>query len=323
MFWHDMLMGTPLWMWAVFAAVVITLLVLDLGVLHRKSHEIGVRESLLTSTFYIAVGLAFGGWVWMQRGSHAGEEYLTGFLIEKSLAMDNIFVMSLVFSYFAIPRLYQHKVLFWGILGVIVMRGAVIAVGSELLHDYAWLLLVFALFLVATGVHMLLSGDKVPDLRESRIYKALQRVLRVTPQLEGDRFFIRAPHPKTGKIVLWCTPLFVALAMIEAIDLVFALDSVPAIFAITTDPYIVYTSNIFAILGLRALYFALAAVIHRFRYMKQALALILVFIGGKVLAADLLGMEKIPASLSLGVTTALLAGGVAYSLYRTSAKAGA
>ena len=310
-------MGKPIWMWAVFLGVVVTLLVLDLGVLHRKVREIKVGESLWMSGFYIAIALIFGGWVWYELGAQSGEEYLTGFLVEKTLAMDNVFLISLIFTFFAIPPLYQHRVLFWGILGVIVLRAIMIGLGATLVAEFGWLLYIFAVFLIATGIKMLLLGDKMPDVESNPVLRLLRRLLRITPELRGQRFFVRHPDPATGRKVLWVTPLFVALVLIEIVDLIFAVDSVPAIFAITTDPYIVYTSNIFAILGLRALYFALAAVVHRFKYLKPALALILVFIGAKVFIAGFAGWEKFPASISLGVTVALLAAGIGYSLWRT------
>ena len=310
-------MGKPIWMWAVFLGVVVTLLVLDLGVLHRKVREIKVGESLWMSGFYIAIALIFGGWVWYELGAQSGEEYLTGFLVEKTLAMDNVFLISLIFTFFAIPPLYQHRVLFWGILGVIVLRAIMIGLGATLVAEFGWLLYIFAVFLIATGIKMLLLGDKMPDVESNPVLRLLRRILRITPELRGQHFFVRQPDPATGRHVLWVTPLFVALVLIEIVDLIFAVDSVPAIFAITTDPYIVYTSNIFAILGLRALYFALAAVVHRFKYLKPALALILVFIGAKVFIAGFAGWEKFPASISLGVTVALLAAGIGYSLWRT------
>lgn len=314
---HELVMGKPLWMWALFMAVVLALLVLDLGVFHRKTHEIGVKESLLLSGFYITIGLAFGAWVWINLGALSGKEYLTGFIVEKTLSMDNIFVISLVFSYLGIPRLYQHRVLFWGILGVIVLRGIVIGLGALLVATFGWVLYVFALLLIATGIKMLFLGDHTPDIHKNPVLKLMQRLMRITPELHGNRFFVQRPDQKTGVVVTWVTPLFVAMVVIEIVDVIFALDSVPAIFTITTDPFIVYTSNIFAILGLRALYFALAAVIVRFSYLKPALALVLVFIGSKVFVADLAGWEKFPAAISLGVTVALIAGGIAYSLWRT------
>lgn len=316
-FIYTLVMGKPVWMWAVFMTIVVVLLALDLGLFHRKSREIGVRESLVLSAFYIAIGLGFGAWVWVNVGPTSGKEYLTGFLVEKTLSMDNIFVISLVFSYFGIPRIYQHRVLFYGILGVIVLRGIVIALGAWLVASFHWVLYIFALLLIFTGVKMLLPGDDEPDIKDNLALKIMRRFLRITPKLYGQRFFIRAPDEKIGKIVTWVTPLFVAMILIEIVDVIFALDSIPAIFAITTDTFVVYTSNIFAILGLRALYFALAAIIDRFAYLKPALAMILVFIGSKIFVADLLGMEKFPAAVSLSVTVSLIVGGVLYSLWKT------
>jgi tellurite resistance protein TerC len=307
----------PVWMWAAFLAIVAVLLALDLGVLHRKHREIGVRESLALSAGYLTLGLAFGGWVWTSLGAQAGMEYLTGFVVEKSLAMDNVFVIAMIFGYFAIPRALQHRVLFWGILGVIVLRALMIGAGAALVSQYGWVLYVFAAFLIFTGIKMFFAGDGHADVGANPLVKWMRGHLRITDQLHGQKFFVREPHPKTGRMVLWATPMFLALVMIELADVIFAVDSVPAIFAITTDPYIVYTSNIFAILGLRALYFALAAVIHRFAYLKQALAVLLIFIGGKVIAAPLMGLDKIPPAVSLSVTAAILAAGVGYSLWRT------
>lgn len=310
-------MGKPLWLWLVFISVVVVLLALDLGVFHRKSREIRVKESLVLSAFYISAGLAFGVWVWHTLGNQAGTEYLTGFLVEKTLAMDNIFVISLIFTYLAIPQSYQHRVLFWGILGVIVLRAIMIGIGATLVAQYSWVLYLFAFFLVATGIKMLLIGDKQPDIANNPILRWMRKTIRITPDLHGEKFFTRLPGNPAGKRVLWVTPLFVALVLIEIVDLIFAIDSVPAIFALTSDPFIVYTSNIFAILGLRALYFALSAVIDRFKYLKQALALVLIFIGSKIFIADLLGWEKFPPTLSLLITLALLASGIVYSLVQT------
>ena len=310
-------LGKPAWMWLGFFAIVGVLLVLDLGVLHRKQKEIGVGESLALSAGYITLGLSFAGLVWWQLGAQSGIEYLTGFVVEKSLALDNIFVIALIFGYFAIPRQYQHRVLFWGILGVIVLRAIMIGVGATLVAEYGWVLYLFAAFLILTGIKMLTLGDKPTDLSQNPVLKFIRRRFRVTDELHGERFLVKLPDPKTGKLVRYMTPLLLALILIEIADVIFAVDSVPAIFAITTDPYIVYTSNIFAILGLRALYFALAAVLHRFAYLKQALAVLLIFIGSKIFVADLLGLAKFPAALSLGVTFAILATGIAYSLWRT------
>ncbi len=310
-------LGQPAWMWAGFMGLVALLLAFDLGVLHRNSREIGVRESLALSALYIVLGLSFGGFVWMQLGAQAGVEYLTGFVVEKSLAMDNVFVIAMIFGFFAIPREYQHRVLFWGVLGVIVLRALMIGLGATLVTEFAWVLYVFAAFLILTGVKMLWLGDKQADLADNPLLKLIRRRFPVTDQRHGDRFFVPAFDPKKGRLVRHMTPLFLALIFIEVADVIFAVDSVPAIFAITTDPYIVYTSNIFAVLGLRALYFALAAVLHRFAYLKQALAILLIFIGSKIFVADLFGWTKFPAEWSLGVTFAILASGIAYSMWRT------
>jgi tellurite resistance protein TerC len=232
--------------------------------------------------------------------------------------MDNVFVIAMIFGYLAIPRHLQHRVLFWGILGVIVLRAIMIGFGAALVSEYGWLLYVFAAFLIATGIRMMMPGHGETDLGRNPVLVFIKRRFRVTEHLHGDRFFVRQTDPKTGRLERYMTPLFLALVMIEIADVIFAVDSVPAIFAITTDPYIVYTSNIFAILGLRALYFALAAILHRFAYLKQALAVLLVFIGSKIFVADLLGWEKFPAEWSLGITAAILASGISYSLWRTS-----
>ncbi len=316
-------LGTPVWMWLAFMGLVTALLALDLGVLHRDQREIGVKESLTLSAFYIALGLSFGGWVWWQLGETAGIQYVTGFVIEKSLAMDNVFVIAMIFTTFAIPRIYQHRVLFWGILGVIVLRAIMIGFGAALVESFSWVLYIFAAFLIYTGVQMWRTAGEHYDVEGSAALKFIRKRFRVTDTLHGDKFWVTQTDPKTGKAERYMTPLLLALLMVEIVDVVFAVDSVPAIFAITTDPFLVYTSNIFAILGLRALYFALAAMVHRFEYLKYALALLLVFIGSKIFVADALGLAKIPPAVSLGVTFAILAGGVGFSLWKTRGLAAA
>ena len=307
--------GKPAWVWLTFIGIVATLLAFDLGVLHKDDHEIGVRESLLLSAGYISVALIFGAWVWWYLGAQSGMDYYTGFMIEKSLSMDNVFVIALIFGFFAIPRRYQHRVLFWGVLGVIVLRAIMIGLGATLVSQFSWVMYLFGAFLIFTGIKMWIIADHVPDFANNPLLKFMKRHLRVTDGLRGNAFWVREPDPATGKVVRFATPLFLALVLIEFVDLVFAVDSVPAIFAITTDPFIVYTSNIFAILGLRALYFALAAMIHRFKYLKYALALVLVFVGSKIFLVGIIG--KIPAVISLSVTFALIAGGVLVSLWKT------
>ncbi|WP_312531065.1 TerC family protein [Paracoccus sp. (in: a-proteobacteria)] len=310
-------MGTPVWMWLVFLSIVLGLLILDLGVFNTTDHEIGVAESLKMSAFYISLGLAFSGFVWWQMDGTATAQYLTAFVVEKTLALDNIFVIALIFSFFAIPRKYQHRVLFWGILGVIVLRGIMIALGATIVAQYHWVLYIFALFLILTGVKMLFAKDEEPDLSKNPILRFAKKRMRVTDELHGNAFVVRLADSKTGKMVRFATPLLLALVMIEFADLVFAVDSVPAVFTITTDPFLVYTSNIFAILGLRALFFALSAILHRFAYLKYALSILLVFIGSKIFIADAMGWEKFPPAWSLAITFAILGAGVVASLWKT------
>ena len=311
-------LGTPVWFWAAFITIVIALTAFDLGILHKEDKELGIGESLKLSVFYIGVALLFGAWVWVERGASAGMEYYTGFFIEKALSIDNVFVISLIFTYFAIPAKYQYRALLWGIMAVIVLRGLMIAGGAALLAEAYWVLYLFAAFLIVTGIKMFFAGDEPMDVGKNPVIRWISKHMRVTKELHDQHFFVKVPDSKTGKLVTAATPLFLALVVINLADLVFALDSVPAIFAITTDTFIVYTSNIFAILGLRALYFALAAMVHRFHYLKYALAAVLVFIGSKIFVTDfLLDGGKLPAWISLGVTFGLIAVGVLYSLWKT------
>ncbi|MBW7850392.1 MAG: TerC family protein [Rhodospirillales bacterium] len=318
-FLYDDWLTKPVWMWLAFLGIIVVLLVLDLGVVHRKQREIEVRESLALSGFYVTLGLAFGGWVWWQFGPQAGKEYLTGFVVEKSLAVDNVFVIAMIFGYFAVPRIHQHRVLFWGILGVILLRGVMIGLGASLVAQFSWLLYVFAAFLIITGIKMWMMAEKPYDIGANPLLKAIRRWFRVADELHGNRFLVRKADPATGRAAWYMTPLLLALVMVEIADVIFAVDSIPAIFAITTDPFVVYTSNIFAVLGLRALYFALAAMLHRFHYLKYALAVLLVFIGSKIFVADLAGFEggKFPADWSLAITVAILFAGVGWSLWKT------
>ena len=310
-------LGKPLWLWLFFIALVGILLIADLGFFSKGREEIGVRESLIYSTAYIGLGLAFGVWVSWYLGLQAGIEYFTGFALEKALAIDNVFVIAMIFSFLAIPRQYQHRVLFWGILGAIVLRAIMIGFGASIVTQFHWVLYIFAAFLIVTGVKMLLMANKTYDVASNPVLKFLQRHARITDKVEGEHFIVRQIEPRTGRLLPHITPLFVALILVELADVVFAVDSVPAIFAVTTDPFIVYTSNIFAILGLRAIYFALAAMVHRFHYLKYALAVVLIFIGAKIFVADLLGADTLPPLFSLAVTLAILAAGIGYSLWRT------
>ena len=309
------LMGTPMPFWLVFAGVVVALLVFDLGVLHRNAKEISARESFILYGGYMAIAFAFGGWVWWARGAQSGLEFFTGYVIEQSLSMDNIFVMAMIFGSLGIPRIYQHRVLFWGIIGVVVFRAILIGVGAALVASFSWILYVFGAFLVFTGVKMLAKQDHAPDIEKSLVLKWIRKHFRVSRELHGEQFMVRLPDAKSGKPMWFMTPLLVALILVEFIDLVFAVDSVPAVFAITQDPFIVYTSNIFAILGLRSLYFALAAAMNRFKYLQISLAIVLVLVGCKIFLVPL-GI-KVDTLLSLVITVGILASGVIYSLWRT------
>ena len=311
-------LGTPAWFWLVFLALVAALTAFDLGVLNKRDREMGIAESLKLSAFYIGIATLFGAWIWASKGAQSGVEYYTGFFIEKALSIDNVFVISLIFTTFAIPPKYQYRALLWGIVAVIVLRGIMIAGGAALVGQAYWVLYLFAAFLIATGIKMFFAGDQPMDVAGNPAVRFISRHMRVTPELHGQHFFVKVPDARSGRLVTAVTPLFLALVVINLADLVFAVDSVPAIFAITTDTFIVYTSNIMAILGLRALYFALAAMVHRFHYLKYALAGVLVFIGSKIFVADfLLGGAKFPPLLSLGVTVGLIAAGIGYSLWKT------
>ncbi|HEV2560274.1 MAG TPA: TerC family protein [Microvirga sp.] len=313
--------GKPAWLWFTFLGIVGALLAFDLGVLHKDDKELGIAESLKLSVFYIGIAVVFGAWIWWSMGPESGMQYFTGYAIEKALSIDNVFVISLIFGYFAIPPKYQYRALVWGIVAVLVLRGFMIAIGAALVQEYDWVLLLFGAFLIATGIKMLVVGEGEQDISKNPVVRFLSKRMRVTNELHGERFFVRKPDPKTGKLVLWATPLFLALAVINVADLVFAVDSVPAIFAITTDTYIVFTANIMAILGLRALYFALAAMVHRFEYLKYALAGVLVFIGAKIFWNYYFG--KLDPAISLGVTLAMIAGGIVFSLWKTRKDAAA
>ena len=315
-------LGKPAWMWGMFLSVVLALMAFDLGVLERRRKRrlapdddgvMGVGQSLWLSAFYIAIALIYGVWVWFTLGRESGMAFYTGFALEKALALDNVFVISLIFAFFAIPLKLQRRVLLWGIIGVIVLRAIMIGLGTALVTQFDWVLWIFGAFLLFTGIKMLRSGDEEHDFSNNRLLIWLRRHLRITNRLHGERFIVK--QEVGGRLRTFATPLMLALIMVETADVIFAVDSIPAIFAITQDPFIVYTSNIFAILGLRALYFALAAMVHRFEYLKPALSLVLVFIGLKIFYSQLWG--KLDPAISLGVTLGLLAGGVIVSLVKT------
>ncbi len=296
-----------IWEWAGFLALVLGLLALDLGVLNRKDHVVRPREALGWSALWVALALAFGGYVWTRHGAGTGLEWLTAYVVEKSLSVDNIFVFVVVFGALGIPALYQHRVLFWGIVGALVLRGAMIAGGAALLHRFHWVTWAFGAFLVLTGVKVWLARASEPHPERSAAFRALRRLVPATPRFDGHAFFTR----EDGKRL--ATPLFFALALIEFTDVVFAVDSIPAVFAITQDPFVVFTSNIFAILGLRSLYFLLASVIDRFVYLKPSLAAVLVFVGAKM---GLVSFVKIPPAVSLAVVLGILATGAVLSVVR-------
>ena len=308
-------LGKSVGLWFAFLVVVGALLAFDLGVLHRNDKELGIAESLILSAFYIAVAVLFGVWLWWSMGPTAGIEYFTGYALEKALSIDNVFVISLIFGYFAIPARYQYRALLWGIIAVLVLRGIMIGLGAALVQQYEWVLYIFGVFLIGIGIKILVVGEGESDVSKNPIVRFLSKRMRVSTEMHGSHFFVRKVDPATGKLARFATPLFLALVMINIADLVFAVDSVPAIFAITTDTYIVYTANIMAILGLRALYFALAAMVHRFEYLKYALAIVLVFIGAKIFWNQIVG--KLDPAISLGVTLSIIALGVLFSLWKT------
>jgi len=307
-------MEHPLWMWAVFAVSVTLLLAFDLGVLHKKARVIGVKEALYLSLFYFVLSMLFNLWVLFAIGPKAASEFFTGYLIEKSLSVDNIFVFVLIFTHFAVPPKAQHRVIFWGIIGAILLRGSMILLGAKLISTVEDILYVFGAILIVSGIKMLSAADAEPDLDNNRILRLMRKYFPVSEPRHDERFFVR----EHGRRLM--TPLFLVLVLVEVTDLIFAVDSIPAIFAITTDSFIVLTSNVFAILGLRALFFALSAVIYRFQYLKYGLSLILVFIGIKMLLNHYTGEKIISTEISLGVTLFLLTVSMLISLIKTKGK---
>ena len=297
------------WLWIGFNAFVLAMLAVDLFVFHRDAHEVRLREAAAWSVVWIALAVAFGAGVYRWMGPEAGLEYFAGYLIEKALSVDNIFVFVLIFGFFRVPREYQHRVLFWGILGALVMRGAMIAGGAYLIAQFHWVLYIFGAFLVFTGIRMATTSEHDIEPASNPAIRLVKRLVPVTPDYAGQRFFLR--QNANGASRLFATPLFVVLVLVETTDLIFAVDSIPAIFAVTEQPFIVYTSNVFAILGLRALYSLIADVIHRFHSLKMGLAAVLVFVGSKMLIAD---VYKVPIAVSLAVIVVLLAASVAASL---------
>ena len=300
------------WLWVGFNVFVLAMLALDLGVFHRKAHVVSLKESLTWTVVWIGLSLVFNVAVWHYAGSQKALEFFTGYLIEKSLSVDNIFVFALLFSYFAVPPLYQHQVLFWGVFGALIMRAIMIVLGTALIAKFAWIIYVFGGFLIITGIKMILKREEKIHPERNPVVKWFKRLMPVTPDYRGDRFFVC----ENG--VRMATPLFVVLLLVEFSDLIFAVDSIPAIFAVTNDPFIVYTSNVFAILGLRSLYFALASVMDKFHYLKIGLGMVLTFVGVKMILAHT--TWKIDTLVSLGIIALILAASVVLSLMRPKKK---
>jgi len=298
--------GTPAF-WVTFTGTVLFLMALDLGLFHRKAHAVGVKEALIWSLVWVTLSVGFGSWIYSEFGAQRGLEFFTGYLIEYSLSVDNVFVFILIFSYFAVPAKLHHRVLFWGILGALVMRAIFILAGAVLIESFHWMIYLFGSFLVFTGWKILRQGDAEVEPERNPIVRLFQRIVPMSSGHESGRFFVR----QSGRLL--ATPLALVLVTVETTDLVFATDSIPAIFGVTRDPFIVYTSNICAILGLRSMYFLLAAVIRRFAYLGAGLGIVLMFIGTKMVVS---GYYPIPIALSLGIVAFILAGSVILSLLR-------
>ncbi len=302
-----MVFSASIWLWIGFNGFVLAMLAVDLGVFHRHAHTVSLKEALSWSLVWIALALVFNAGLYIWQGPEPALQFLTGYLIEKSLSVDNIFVFVLLFSAFGVPAAYQHRVLFWGVLGALVMRGILIAVGAVLLEDFHWIIYLFGAFLIFTGIRMAVHKETEVHPERNPVLKLVRRVVPVTNGYEQDRFTVR----KAGQ--LWVTPLLLVLVAVETTDLIFAVDSIPAIFAVTGDPFIVYTSNVFAILGLRSLYFVFANIIHQFYYLRLGLAVILAFVGIKMVLTDL---YHIPTGLSLLVIALVLTIAIMASIVR-------
>jgi tellurite resistance protein TerC len=302
-------MSHTILVWTLFNLFILALLALDLGVFHRKTHVVSLREALVWSVIWIVVAFLFNGLVYFWRGPQAATEFLAGYLIERSLSIDNLFVFVLIFSYFRVPDEYQHKILFWGILGALVMRALFIATGVALIHKFHWIIYVFGVFLIITGVRIAIEKGKEIHPERNPVLRIFKRIMPLVHLFHGDKFFVRLD----GRF--FATPMFVVLLMVETTDVIFAMDSIPAILAITYDPFIVYSSNVFAILGLRATYFALAGIMRLFRYIHFGIAAILVFVGVKMVITDI---YKIPVGIALGVIAVILALSIVVSLIQTA-----
>lgn len=300
-----------IWPWVGFNLFVMAMLAIDLGVFHRDAHEVSVREAGGWIAVWVTLSVLFAGGVTHLMGTVKGLEFLTGYLIEQALSVDNIFVFVLIFTYFGVPRRYQHRVLFWGILGALVMRGTMIGAGTYLVHRFHWILYLFGAFLVYTGMRMARQDEQAIEPESNPVIGLVRRLVPVSSRYHGQRFFVRESVTAGGAARLVATPLFVVLVLVETTDVLFAVDSIPAIFGVSHDPFIIYTSNIFAILGLRSLYFLLAGMIHKFHFLQLALSVVLVFVGVKMLVAD---VYPIRIGISLGVIATVLIGSVVASL---------
>lgn len=304
-------MVVELWVWIALLVVVLVMLAVDLF-MHRDAHIISVKEAAIWSLIWVAVASVVGGLIWWYFGSEFGMQYFAGYLIEKSLAVDNVFVWAMIFSYFAVPRQYQHRVLFYGVLGALVFRAVFIAAGSALIASAAWVLYIFGAFLILTGIKMMAQRNQHFDVSGSKTLKLFRRFVRTTDEYEGQKFFTR----KNG--VLFATPLLAVLVLVEVTDIIFAVDSIPAIFAITQEPFLVFASNALAILGLRAMYFLLADLMHRFIYLKVGLSMVLIWVGIKMIVGH--AFFKIPTGISLGIVIVLIATSIVASLMVTKNK---
>ncbi len=327
--------GQPVWLWLAFLSFIGFLLWLDLGVINNKDGVVSAKKSAAMWASFASLAVAFGGYVYFvyepnpvyynspdNLNQQAVIQYFTGYLLETALAFDNIFVIGMIFTFFAVPREYQPRVLFWGIIGAIFFRAIFISLGAAVVNEFTWVLYIFAAFLIFTGWKMIFGSEHEVDLANNPVLKFVKKRIRVTDTIENHNFFVKKPDPVTGKLVLFATPLFLALIMVEIVDIIFAVDSVPAIFAVTKDPFIVYTSNIFAILGLRSMFFMLAEAVERFKYLKYGLSMVLVLIGVKILWNFLFHKELkmvpyLEPHWSLIATVSLIGGAMIYSLWRT------
>lgn len=310
------LLGVETWLWSIFLFVVTLLIVFDLGVLHKKDQAMSFSQSLKLTVFYVICSILFGVWIWTQFGAERAVPYFTAYLVEKSLSLDNIFIISLIFGYYKIPLKYQHRVLFWGIIGVILLRGVVISTGAYITANFEWVLYIFALLLIYTGIKIFFSKEEDNiDVENSKLRKALTTHFNVTNTLQGNKFIIWNLSEKSYFKKMTLTPLFMALITIEFADLLFAMDSIPAVLAISTDTFVILTSNVFAILGLRAMYFMLADLLDRFEHLKYALSVVLIFIGGKIFYGHF--FHKIDPVVSLFITLVVLLLGAVYSFAKT------